>query len=161
MLTVKIIPNDKGNPPGKLADVELHFVAPTEGPSILADVQAITYGETQHEAKALQHAAHVLAALNGLKLTGFAIWERRGGTGRNVTFPARQYSVNGERRSFALLRPIGDLAAHNRLRDLILEAYADFERQQQNAPTDILGSEENAERHFATPATPPGDRLVS
>ena len=23
---VKIIPNDKGNPPGKLADVELHFV---------------------------------------------------------------------------------------------------------------------------------------
>ena len=24
-MTVKIIPNDKGNPPGKLADVELHF----------------------------------------------------------------------------------------------------------------------------------------
>ena len=29
----------------------------------------------------------------GLKLIGFAIWERRTG-GRNVTFPARQYSVN-------------------------------------------------------------------
>ena len=43
--------------------------------------------------------------LRGLKLIGFAIWERRSG-GRNVTFPARQYSVNGERRSFALLRPI-------------------------------------------------------
>ncbi len=42
--------------------------------------------------------------LTGLKLIGFAIWERRAG-GRNVTFPARQYSVNGERRSFALLRP--------------------------------------------------------
>ena len=42
--------------------------------------------------------------LTGLKLIGFAIWERRTG-GRNVTFPARQYSVNGERRSFALLRP--------------------------------------------------------
>lgn len=26
---------------------------------------------------------------NGLKLVGFAVWERRGG-GRNVTFPARQ-----------------------------------------------------------------------
>ena len=44
--------------------------------------------------------------LAGLKLIGFAIWERRGGSGRNVTFPARQYSVNGERRSFALLRPV-------------------------------------------------------
>ena len=42
--------------------------------------------------------------LNGLKLIGFAVWERRAG-GRNVTFPARQYSVNGERRSFALPRP--------------------------------------------------------
>ena len=30
--------------------------------------------------------------LTGLKLIGFAIWERRAG-GRNVTFPARQYSV--------------------------------------------------------------------
>ena len=29
-----------------------------------------------------------------------ALWERKNG-GRNVTFPARQYSVNGERRSFA------------------------------------------------------------
>ena len=28
-LTVKIVPNDKGNPPGKLADAELHF---TDGP---------------------------------------------------------------------------------------------------------------------------------
>ena len=42
----------------------------------------------------------------GLKLIGFGIWERRTGAGRNVTFPARQYSVNGERRSFALLRPM-------------------------------------------------------
>ena len=70
-MTVKIVPNEKGNPPGKLADAELHF---SEGP------------------------------LEGLKLIGFAIWERRTGNGRNVTFPARQYSVNGERRSFALLR---------------------------------------------------------
>ena len=25
MITVKILPNDKGNPPGKLADAEPHF----------------------------------------------------------------------------------------------------------------------------------------
>ena len=67
--------------------------------------------------------------LAGLKLIGFAIWERRGGNGRNVTFPARQYSVNGERRSFALLRPLVDPQAQERVRDFILEAYAEYERQ--------------------------------
>jgi hypothetical protein len=94
-LTVKITPNDKGNPPGKLADAELHFV----GDSPLA----------------------------GLKLIGFSIWERRGGNGRNVTFPARSYVVNGDRRSFALLRPIVDTTAQTNVRDLILEAYAQYE----------------------------------
>jgi len=60
----------------------------------------------------------------GLKLIGFAIWERRAG-GRNVTFPARQYSVNGERRTFALLRPAnGDVSAQEAIRDVILEAYS-------------------------------------
>ena len=95
-MTIKIVPYDKGNPPGKLADAELHF---TEG------------------------------VLAGLRLIGFTVWERRTGGGRNVTFPARQYSVNGERRSFALLRPIGDATAQNRIRDAILEAYAEFEEQ--------------------------------
>jgi hypothetical protein len=95
-MTIKITPNDKGNPPGKLADAELHF---TEG------------------------------VLEGLKLIGFSIWERRGGTGRNVTFPARSYSINGERRSFALLRPIVDVAAQERIRSLILEAFAEYEAQ--------------------------------
>jgi hypothetical protein len=67
--------------------------------------------------------------LEGLKLIGFTIWERRTGGGRNVTFPARQYSVNGDRRSFALLRPItGDATAHDRVRELILQAYADSEQ---------------------------------
>lgn len=66
--------------------------------------------------------------LEGLKLIGFAVWERKTG-GRNVTFPARQYSVNGERRSFALLRPIVDAQAQDRVRDLILQAYAEHERQ--------------------------------
>ena len=93
---VKIVPNDKANPPGKLADAELHF---TEG------------------------------ALDGLKLIGFAIWERGAGNGRNVTFPARQYAVNGERRSFALLRPIADVAAQERIRELVLQAYAEYEQE--------------------------------
>ena len=91
---VKIVPNEKGNPPGKLADAELHF---TDG------------------------------VLDGLKLIGFAVWERRTGNGRNVTFPARQYAVNGERRSFALLRPIVDTAAQERVRELVLQAYAEYE----------------------------------
>lgn len=95
-MLVKVTPNDKANPPGKLADAELHF---TDGP------------------------------LAGLKLIGFAIWERRSGGGRNVTFPARQYAVNGERRSFALLRPIVETTAQHTVRDLILEAYAEFEEQ--------------------------------
>jgi hypothetical protein len=94
MFTVHITPNDKGNPPGKLADAALHF---SDGP------------------------------LGGLKLIGFSVWERRGGGGRNVTFPARQYSVNGERRSFALLRPVVDHDAQLKVKDAILEAYAAFE----------------------------------
>jgi len=95
-MVVKIVPNDKGSPAGKLADAELHFEA----------------GE-----------------LEGLKLVGFAVWERRTGAGRNVTFPARAYSVNGERRSVALLRPLADAAAQDRVRDVILHAFAEFEAQ--------------------------------
>jgi hypothetical protein len=66
--------------------------------------------------------------LDGLKLVGFAVWERKGG-GRNMTVPARQYSVNGERRSYALLRPIADQASQDRLRDLVLEAYKEHEAE--------------------------------
>lgn len=71
----------------------------------------------------------VSGPLAGLKLIGFAVWERRGG-GRNVTFPARSYSVNGERRSFALLRPIEDARAQDAIRDLILQAFEAFEAEQ-------------------------------
>jgi hypothetical protein len=67
--------------------------------------------------------------LAGLKLIGFSVWERRSGTGRNVTFPARSYVTNGERRSYALLRAITDTHAQDRVRDLILQAYAEFEAQ--------------------------------
>ena len=65
--------------------------------------------------------------LDGLKLIGFSIWERRGGNGRNVTFPARHYAVNGEPRSFVLIRPVGDTSAQQRLRELVLQAYASYE----------------------------------
>jgi hypothetical protein len=72
----------------------------------------------------------VEGVFEGLKLIGFTIWERRTGGGRNVTFPSRSYSVNGERRSFALLRPIaGDATAQERVRELILEAYAEHEEK--------------------------------
>jgi hypothetical protein len=61
--------------------------------------------------------------LRGLKLIGFAVWERRDG-GKNVTFPTRQYSVNGERRTFALLRPTnGEANAQEAIRQCILDAY--------------------------------------
>ena len=93
-LIVKFTPNEKQNPPGKLADAELHFID---------------------------------GDLDGLKLIGFSIWERRTGGDRNVTFPARTYSVNGERRSFSLLRPIADATAQDRIRELVLEAYAEYE----------------------------------
>ncbi len=65
--------------------------------------------------------------LAGLRLLGFAVWERRTGVGRNVTFPARTYSVNGERRSFALLRPVTENNAQDGVRDLVLGAYAEAE----------------------------------
>ena len=95
-MVVKIVPNEKGNPSGKLADAELHFTD---------------------------------SVLDGLKLIGFSVWERRTGNGRNVTFPARQYAVNGERRSFALLRPIVDTTAQERVRELVLQAYAEYEQE--------------------------------
>jgi len=95
-VTVKIVANDKGTPPGKLADAELLF---TDGP------------------------------LAGLKLVGFAVWERRTGGGRNVTFPARSYAAGNERRSYALLRAESDATAQNRLREIILQAYAEFEAE--------------------------------
>jgi hypothetical protein len=73
-LTIKILPNDKGNSHGQLADAELMFCS---------------------------------GLCDGLRRIRFAVWERRGG-GANVTFSARQYSVNGERRSFALVRTVPD-----------------------------------------------------
>jgi hypothetical protein len=71
--------------------------------------------------------------LTGLKLVGFSVWERRNGGGFNVTFPARQYVVNGERRSFALLRPVSDAGANDVVRALILDAYREYAAANQEA----------------------------
>jgi hypothetical protein len=60
--------------------------------------------------------------LAGMKLIGFAVWEQASGK-RNVTFPGRQYMVNGEKRSFALLRVVTDSAHASVIRQLILDAY--------------------------------------
>ena len=37
--------------------------------------------------------------------------------------------MNGERRSFALLRPVVDAASQDGLREFILHAYAEYEEQ--------------------------------
>ena len=65
--------------------------------------------------------------LDGLKLIGFAVWRRREGPGQNVTFPARPFVVSGEKRNFALLRAIEDRSAEDRVRQLVLQAYAEQE----------------------------------
>jgi hypothetical protein len=64
-----------------------------------------------------------------LTYSSFTDADTKRGGGRTVTFPARQYNVNGERRSFALLRPIVDTSAQGRVRELILDAYAEWEAQ--------------------------------
>jgi hypothetical protein len=95
-MIVKILPNDRGDPPYKLADAELVF---EEGP------------------------------LRGLRLIGFSIWQSRRGHSRNVTVPTRTYFVRGERRTYALLRPMGDESTIDPVRRLILDSYAEFEQR--------------------------------
>src|SRR5256885_13453880 len=99
-MTIKITPYEKGNPPGKLADAELHFAE----------------GELQ-----------------GLKLIGFAIWERRGGEGRKVTFSARRYAGNGERRTVAPLRAIFGLTPQGKTRPQNFDALAPVEERAADA----------------------------
>ena len=75
-MTVKFVSNEKGNPPGKLADAELHF---SGGP------------------------------LDGLKLVGFAVWERKtGGPERHVPGAA----VLGQRRAAQLRAAAADGRQH-------------------------------------------------
>ena len=95
-MQVKISRNDKGNPPGKLADAELHF---SEG------------------------------ALDGLKLIGFAVWERR--NGRAATSRSRRASTRSTASAGASRCCVRSSTATRRtaLRDLILEAYEEHEEQ--------------------------------
>lgn len=119
-MQIKIIANDRGNPPGKLADAEIHFT-PEDG------------------------------ILSGLKLIGFGIWERRqSNRPHNITFPARQYSVNGERRSFALLRPIEHFDAQDGIRTAILAEYDAYEHGQTRNTAPITPSQVRAA--YETPA---------
>jgi hypothetical protein len=60
--------------------------------------------------------------LDGLKLIGFGIWKRPN-AGPKVTFPARPFTVHGERRNFTLVRATGDTSAEERLRQMVLDAY--------------------------------------
>jgi hypothetical protein len=112
-----ITENEGRGPVGKLADVALHFE--DSDSSVLA----------------------------GLQLQGFGIWELRiavdpvyaGGrigvltVKRTVTFPARSYTVNAERRVFALLRPssshVPAQQAGYQLTQAILAAYAEHMAQ--------------------------------
>ena len=89
-------------------------------------------------------------SLKGCKLIGFSIWDAsRPGNPRVVTMPARQFSVNGERRSFALLRPLESVAALDQVRDLILAAYATHE------------AEERAAERGTTPSTAPPSGILA
>lgn len=111
---VRIIPNDKGSPCGKLADAEIHFRA---------------------------------GCLAGTKLIGFAVWESRNKQARNVTMPSRQYSVNGERRSFALLRPTAHISDHQRVAAMIIDAYARWETANAAAAAEL--ADRNAAAEYA------------
>jgi hypothetical protein len=84
-LTVKITMKDRAsNPPGKLADAELHFIGGT---------------------------------LAGTKLIGFAVWERRTGDGRNVTFP---HASTASMASAAASRSYGRLRTRRRQRQFAI-----------------------------------------
>ncbi len=75
------------------------------------------------EGKLSEAEMHFIAGpLVGMKLVGFAVWQRKTG-GLNITFPARQYSVNGERRSYALFRPVSDTASQDVIRDFMIEQW--------------------------------------
>jgi hypothetical protein len=95
LVSVKIIPNDRGKPPGKLADAEVVF-APDAGP-----LSGLTLGRVCR--------------------LGTSRW----GEKRDVS---RQYSVNGARRNFLLLRSSNRaLEAQEPLRQYILDAYSRLE----------------------------------
>ena len=74
--------------------------------------------------------------LDGLKLTGFAVWTRRDGQGFSVTFPARQFIARGgEKRNFSLLRAIENPEAERKLREFVLQAWSAYDVAPQSPAT--------------------------
>jgi hypothetical protein len=105
-----------------------------EHKNISVEVRIVPNGTRSPKGKLA--SAEVLFAgdpLDGLRLVGFGVWEKSGG-GQNVTFPARQYMVDGKARMFGLLQP-GREGAQNRLRQLILIEYAAHDAKNKAAPT--------------------------
>ena len=80
----------------------------------------ITVGTAKDALGRLAEAEIVFLAgpLAGMRLVGFGIWQTRNGI--TITLPARQYRVNGERRSYTLLRGNRD-----QIDRCILDAYRD------------------------------------
>lgn len=111
--------------------LDTHATTLHQATALLVHIAPVARGPAGKLAEAEIHFA--TGVFTGLKLIGFGIWARRTGTGHNVTFPARQYSVNGERRAFALLRPSGadyddaTTTPDRKIRDLILDAFSRHE----------------------------------
>ena len=64
-----------------------------------------------------------------MKLIGFCVWECPAGRSHTVSVPPRQWFLDGERRDFAMRRPIADSYAQDRVRELVMQAYASCERE--------------------------------
>ena len=79
--------------------------------------------------------------LDNTKRSGLNVCKRRSGNGHTVTVPARQYAAAGERRTFALLRPISDAGVPTHIRDLVLKVYTDTNRKRQTHSTRELVSD--------------------
>lgn len=69
----------------------------------------------------------ITGRLAGLKLVGFALWRQPDG-GLRVTLPARTFSVNGERRSFSMLRLQSADTSIEPFTNYILDAWRAHER---------------------------------
>lgn len=65
--------------------------------------------------------------LDGLRLVGFTVTQDKLGS-RKVVAPTRQYSVNGEKRAYALLRPVDDYQAWERFSAVVLDAFRLWEQ---------------------------------
>lgn len=75
--------------------------------------------------------------LLGLTLCGFSVWEGRQPGTKNVSYPSRSWSSNGERRTFALLRETDQVEgpkAKKWLTDLIIASYDEALHHAGNRP---------------------------